>query len=179
MWSKAIVDLMGMEVSRALPGNEAVITRLIEVLVIGAVRDWMLNNRNETAGWISAVRDCTLGHAIAALHENPEKSWTVASLADKAAMSRTAFAEKFKELIGIPPMHYLNHLRMNLAADMLRTTDNSIAQIAREIAYSSEISFSRAFKRFWGKPPGSFRNAPEPPKQFGISLEFNTNNCIN
>ncbi len=167
-WSKALVNLMGMEVSKSLPGSEAVITRLIEVLVIGAIRDWMLNNVDDTAGWIMAIRDNNLGHAIACLHKEPDTNWTVASLAEEATMSRTAFAEKFTSLVGIPPMQYLNHLRMNIAGDMLRGSNSTIAEIAKNAAYGSEISFSRAFKKFWGKPPGSFRKHPIAARQFGM-----------
>lgn len=171
-WSKALVDLMGMEVARGLPGSEAIITRLIEVLVIGAIRDWMLYNVDDTSGWIMALRDNNVGHALASLHEKPGNNWTVATLAEEAVMSRTAFAERFNALIGLPPMHYLLNLRMHIAGDMLRNTNLGIAKISSEIAYGSEISFSRAFKKYWGKPPGAYRKQPI------LSDSFNFRNFI-
>ncbi len=168
-WIEALVSLMGGEVFRDLPGSEAVITRLCEVLVIGTVRNWMLHEVDSSAGWIPALRDQNLGRSIARIHQTPSEKWTVASLAAEAALSRTVFADRFTEMVGIPPMQYLTHLRMNLAGDMLRGGDSAIGRIAGELGYSSEVSFSRAFKRFWGKPPGSFRRRPEDSRSFGIS----------
>jgi len=167
-WIEALVSLMGSEVSQDLPGSEAVITRLCEVLVIGTIRNWMLHGIDSSAAWVPALRDRNLGRALARVHQTPSETWTVASLAAEAALSRTVFADRFTEMVGIPPMQYLTHLRMNLAGDMLRGGDHAIGEIAGEIGYSSEVSFSRAFRRFWGKPPGSFRRRPEDGLPFGI-----------
>lgn len=167
-WVEALVELMGLEVSAALPGTEPVITRLCELLVIGTIRHWMMHDHERASGWVVALRDRHLGRALAKIHQAPHESWTVASLASAAALSRTVFAERFCETVGIPPMQYLGCLRMNLAGDKLRDSTQSIEQVAEELGYSSEVSFSRAFKRFWGKPPGSFRRAPEVRRSFGL-----------
>ena len=168
-WLDSIINLMESEVSQGLPGNEAVITRLCEVLVVGAIRNWLLHNTDDSVGWIQALKDYNLGRALTKIHQTPSKVWTVALLAAEAALSRTVFSERFTKLVGIPPIQYLSHLRMNLAGDMLRKgSEYSIGEISEEIGYSSEISFSRAFKKFWGKPPGSFRRHPEVARPFGI-----------
>ncbi len=166
-WIEALLSLMGSEISQDLPGSEAVITRLCEVLVIGTIRNWMIN-KMDGYGWVLALRDRNLGSAIASMHQAPSETWTVNRLAAEAAHSRTVFAERFTQMVGIPPMQYLGHLRMNLAADMLRTGNHPLKEIASRLGYGSEVSFSRAFKRFWGKPPGLFRKRPEPNRPFGI-----------
>ena len=150
-----LIALMGEEVSQDLPGSEAVITRLSEVLVITALRDWMMHG--DASGWIFALRDPGIGHTLVRLHQSPETPWTVARLAKEADVSRTVYAERFHKMVGTPPMKYLLNLRMHLAADKIRQNADSLEAISTSVGYDSMPSFSRAFKRHWGQPPGAFR----------------------
>lgn len=165
-WIKSLIHLIDVEISQELLGSEAIITRLCEVLTIGAIRNWLLFNR-DTKGWHVALRNKNIGRAITKMHQEPDKSWTVARLASVAALSRTVFAKEFRDLIGISPIKYATILRMNLAADMLRKEDFSIFEIAEKLSYS-EVSFSRAFKNFWNEPPGAFRKNPKENRSFGL-----------
>lgn len=129
----------------------------------------MLQNTDSSYGWVQAIKDKNIGRALGKIHQTPNESWTVALLSIQAALSRTVFAERFTKLIGIPPMKYVHYFRMNLAGDMLREKDDYLlGEVAEKTGYSSEVSFSRAFKKFWGKPPGLFRRTPERGKPFGI-----------
>ena len=164
-----IIKLMENEVYGVLPGSEVVITRLCELLVIAAIRNWAIVEKNSSFGWIQALKDRNIGKALNKIHEKPSESWSVASLAKEAVLSRTVFAERFAKMLGVTPMQYLLSLRMNLAGDMLRKGgEHIIEEIAFETGYSSEVSFRRAFKRFWGKAPGAFRSSPEAYKSFGV-----------
>jgi len=96
---------------------------------------------------------------IAGMHRDPAQAWTLESLAGLAAMSRTAFAERFNQLVGLPPMRYLAQWRMQTAARLLRQGDDPLARIAMRVGYESEAAFSRAFKREFGQAPGALRRS--------------------
>lgn len=148
------VRLIAAEAEEMRPGGEAVLTRLADVLVIQAIRAWL-----ETAprtGWIGALADPQIGRALAQLHRDPAKDWTVASLAAEAAMSRSAFAARFTEIVGESAMAYVTRWRMNLALDRLGE-GATVARIAAELGYRSEAAFSRAFTRVVGEPPSAAR----------------------
>jgi len=107
----------------------------------------MLQNTDSSYGWVQAIKDKNIGRALGKIHQTPNESWTVALLSIQAALSRTVFAERFTKLIGIPPMKYVHYFRMNLAGDMLREKDDYLlGEVAEKTGYSSEVSFSRAFK---------------------------------
>jgi len=110
-------------------------------------------------GWLAGVRDAQVGKALALLHADPRKDWTVEDLARSAALSRSALAERFTLLVGEPPMQYLMRWRLALAAGALRTSDRAIAQIAEDFGYESESAFNRAFKREFELPPAAWRRA--------------------
>lgn len=147
--------LMAEEVAQPRPGGEAVTTRLADILVIQAIRSW-LDSQDDADGWLGALRDPLVGAAVAAVHRDPARPWSVASLAREAAMSRSAFAARFSEVVGIPAMRYVQAWRMHVAADRLAGGD-SLAQVARATGYESEAAFSRAFKRTTGATPSSVR----------------------
>lgn len=153
----ALIKLMGSEVNADMPGSEIIINRLNEILVITALRNWMLNGIEKSSSWIYALRDQFLGHSLIRIHTSPELNWSVASLAKEAKMSRSVYAERFHKLVGMPPMHYVMRIRMNLAADKLRQSNETVEHIAMDVGYDSVVSFSRAFKRYWGEPPGKFK----------------------
>jgi AraC-like DNA-binding protein len=155
----ATLDQLADEVQRRDVGNEAVISRLCDILVIQAVRHWMTSDAATQSSWLRAMSDPRLGAALAALHEAPAAPWTVASLAPRASMSRSAFAAAFSDVIGQPVMGYLTDLRMQLAVDLLHHGGHTVAEVATAVGYESDASFSRVFKRRIGTSPSVARRA--------------------
>jgi len=126
-------------------------------MFVEAMRRHMATLPPEGKGWLAGVRDAHVGRALALLHAEPAKPWTVDSLAREAALSRSALAERFSELVGESPMHYLTRWRLALAARTLRSGSDSVARIAGSSGYESEAAFNRAFKREFGVPPAAWR----------------------
>jgi AraC-like DNA-binding protein len=163
-WIQSTLRLMASEAAELRPGGEAVITRLGDILVIQAIRAWLESNPAGQRGWLRALRDPQIGRAIAQIHRDPARSWTVASLARELPMSRSAFAARFTELVGEPVMTYVTRWRMEVAVAALREEGATVGQLADRLGYRSEAAFSRAFKRTVGVAPGSIRrSAPELP----------------
>ena len=156
-WMSATLQLLAEETSSRRPGSEAVISRLCDIVVIQAIRTWIEQNPAAQTGWLGALHDEQIGRAIARIHTDPGRVWTVASLAAEAAMSRSAFAARFSELVGESAMRYVTRWRMHVALDRLRDSDDSIPVIAAAVGYDSEAAFSRAFKRMMGASPGTMR----------------------
>jgi AraC-like DNA-binding protein len=156
-WIQSTLRFMAAEARQIRPGGEAVITRLADILVIQAIRSWIAQDPAAQTGWLGALRDKQIGRAIALIHRDPARDWTLASLAAEVAMSRSAFAARFTELVGEPAMHYLARWRMHVALTWLKEEDASIAELAGRLGYQSEAAFSRAFKRFIGVSPGTAR----------------------
>lgn len=156
-WMAALLDLMADESAATRPGGEAVVTRLSDILVIQAIRHWIDTDPAATTGWLGALGDPWIGHSIAMVHREPERAWTVAELAAQVAMSRSSFAARFTELVGDTPMQYVTRWRMHLAVDLLSEDGLTVAAVAERLGYTSEASFSRAFKRISGRAPGSVR----------------------
>ena len=134
--------------------------RLAESLFAEVLRIY-LHERHETGltGWLAALRDPVVGQALALLHADPARDWTVAELAHAVAVSRTVLVDGFVRLVGQPPIRYLTHWRLNLASGLLRTTDAGVVEIAARVGYTSEEAFSRAFKRAFGQAPAHWRAA--------------------
>jgi AraC-like DNA-binding protein len=143
------------------PGSEALLERLSETMFVDAVRRYIDTLPDQSGGWLGGLRDRYVGRALALLHAEPSRDWTIEALAGAVALSRSALYERFVQLIGQPPMHYLTHWRMQLAAKLLRESRAPVASIALEVGYDSEAAFSRAFKRVAGKPPAAWRRACE------------------
>ena len=156
-WLSPMLSMMAAETKRPKPGGEAVITRLCDILVIQAIRSWIDNDPGATTGWLGALRDPAIGQAIALIHRQPERDWTVANLAAAVAMSRSGFSARFSELVGQSVMQYVTQWRMSLATDFLVEEGLSVATVAAKLGYQSEAAFSRAFKRVTGSPPGAAR----------------------
>lgn len=156
-WFPGLLALMGAETRTPKPGGEAVVTRLCDILVIQAIRSWIDTAPEAQYGWIGALRDPVIGRAIAMIHKDPARQWTVEVLSHEVAMSRSGFSSRFTDLVGESPKHYVTRWRMQVAEERLRTTDTSILEIARTLGYGSEAAFSRAFKRVVGTPPSKVR----------------------
>lgn len=157
-WMRSTIELMANEVSRPRPGGEAVISRLCDIVVIQAIRSWIETDPAARTGWLGALRDEQIGAAIARVHAEPGRDWSVASLADEVAMSRSAFAARFTELVGEPAMRYVTNWRMHVALGLLRDEGLTVTEAGRRVGYDSEAAFSRAFKRIMGRPPRSARS---------------------
>ncbi len=160
-WMQATLQLMAAEAKELRPGGEAVITRLADILVIQAIRSWIDTDPAAQTGWLGALQDRQIGRAIALIHRDPARAWTVASLADQLAMSRSAFAARFTELVDEPAMRYVTRWRMHVAHNSLEQDGATVAELARRLGYRSEAAFARAFKRVVGVPPGAVKRAPE------------------
>ena len=158
-WIQSTLRLMATEAKELRAGGETVITRLADILVIQAIRSWIAKDPAAQTGWLGALQDPQIGRAIAAVHREPARPWTVATLADEVAMSRSAFAARFTELVGEPAMHYVARWRMHVALIWLKEEDTPLSEMASRLGYESEAAFSRAFKRFLGFPPGAVRRA--------------------
>lgn len=158
-WIHGTLRLMAAEASQLLPGGETVITRLADVLVVQAIRSWIARDPAARTGWLGALHDRQIGRALALIHRDPARAWTVASLAAAVAMSRSALAARFTELVGEPVMHYVARWRMHLALTRLEEGDSPLGDLASRLGYRSEAAFSRAFKRFIGVSPGAVRQS--------------------
>lgn len=156
-WMPDMLRFMADELRALRPGGETIVTRLADILVIQAIRAWIERDPAAQGGWLGALRDKQIGRAIALIHREPSRDWTLASLAEAVAMSRSAFAARFAAQVGTPAMQYLAQWRMNCALTELRETDVSVAALAERMGYQSEAAFSRAFKRYIGLSPGAAR----------------------
>ena len=155
---QSTLGLLAVEAREMRPGGEAVITRLADILVIQAIRSWIETDPAAQKGWLGALQDPQIGQAIALVHGDPARDWTVASLADELAMSRSAFSARFTELVDEPAMQYVTRWRMHVARDELQQ-GSGVAQVAGRLGYGSEAAFARAFKRVTGESPGAVRRA--------------------
>jgi AraC-like DNA-binding protein len=167
---EATLALLAAEARELQPGGEAVITRLADVLVIEAIRAWLETAPAARTGWLGALRDPQIGRTIALIHREPARPWTVARLAAEAAMSRSAYAARFAELSGEPPMHYVARWRMHAALSRLQSEPVTVAQLADELGYRSEAAFARAFKRVIGTSPGAIKRAASQREREQLAL---------
>lgn len=156
-WMHSALRLMAAEARELLPGGETVITRLSDILVVQAIRAWIAQDPAAQHGWLGALQDKQIGRALALIHRDPARPWTVASLASAVAMSRSSLAARFTEIVGEPVMRYVTQWRMHLAVTQLREDDASLGSLASRFGYQSEAAFARAFKRALGASPGSYR----------------------
>jgi AraC-like DNA-binding protein len=165
-WLESTLQFLSAEAASAGPGAETIRNRLADILFVQAVRAHIAAAGAGSAGWLRALGDVQIGRALRLIHERPANPWTVESLAEGAAMSRSAFADRFRELVGVPPHSYVTRWRMHKASVLLRRGDKTIADVARAVGYENESSFGKVFKRFTGNAPGEFRM-----KSNGVVLE--------
>ena len=156
-WLAQFVHHAVVEAREARAGGACMLSKLSELMFVEVVRRHLESLPEGRTGWLSGLRDPQIGRALASLHERPSHAWTLESLAHAAAMSRSAFADRFGDLVGAPPMRYLAQWRMQLASTLLARGDRTLPEIAREVGYQSEAAFSRAFKKLVGASPGNWR----------------------
>jgi AraC-like DNA-binding protein len=138
-------------------GGAGVLNRISELIFVDAVRRYLEGLPADHTNWLAGLRDPFVGRALASLHADPARAWTLQSLARHAGLSRSALAERFAHFAGQPPMQYLTEWRMQLATNHLRSSTDSIVAVANRVGYQSEAAFSRAFKKAVGVPPSQWR----------------------
>lgn len=150
------IERMTQELREPQPGGDLIAQQLATMVLVQALRMRLSEKSADSVGWLFALADRRMRAAINAMHEAPGAKWTLQMLAGQAAMSRTTFALRFKELVGLSPMDYLTRWRMRLAADRLAHSDESVARIGHALGYDSEKSFSAAFKRVMSCSPRQY-----------------------
>jgi len=153
----ALVQLVDGEAGGQRPGRDLVLSRLVDVLLIEALR--ATAGEDAPPGLLRGLADARVARALRHLHDAPARAWTVTQLATKAALSRSAFHERFTRAVGLPPMEYLLAWRMALAKNLLRSQALGIAEVAERVGYGSASTFSTAFSRHVGQPPGRYAAA--------------------
>ncbi|SFN25099.1 AraC-type DNA-binding protein [Pseudonocardia ammonioxydans] len=157
----AVRDLLAAEVAVDAPGQQVVLDRLLDWLLVCCLRAWFDRPGGAPPAWYTAHHDPVVGHALRLLHAEPAAPWTVAELACRAGVSRATLAKRFTDLVGEPPLTYLTRWRMTLAADLLtERAQATVAEVARTVGYSDAFGFSAAFKRVRGVAPSEFRRSP-------------------
>ena len=157
-WLQSTLRFIAREARELRPGGETVITHLADILIIQAIRTWIDSAPEADQGWLAALRDNHIGKALASIHREPEKNWTVDSLAKEVGLSRSGFSARFTHLVGESAKRYLTQWRMQLARAQLQETSDTLAIVADRYGYQSEAAFCRAFKREFGVPPGRIRH---------------------
>ena len=154
-WMRAAFAVIGAESRQPRPGSDVVTARLADILVVQVVRSWLESGAPDR-GWVAGLRDPLLGRALASFHAEPGAPWTLASLAAEAGMSRSAFAARFRDRLGEPPMTYVTAWRMDVAARLAREEQLPLARVAERVGYQSEAAFNRAFRRAHRVTPGVY-----------------------
>jgi AraC-like DNA-binding protein len=158
-WDNPLVPYLADEIAKDQPGQEAVLDRLLDLLLIAVLRAWLARPDAEAPGWYRAHGDPIVGPALQLIHHQPAHPWTVASLAAETGVSRAALARRFHDLVGEPPMTFLTSWRLTLAADLLREPDATVGSVARQVGYGSSFALSTAFKRVRGVTPQQHRRS--------------------
>jgi transcriptional regulator GlxA family with amidase domain len=158
-WIRSTFQYAAEEVSIGRPGSETVLAKLSELLFVETVRRYAEALPEGKTGWFAGLREPHVARALALLHRDIKRCWSVDELGQEVGLSRSALADRFVRLIGMPPMHYLASWRMQVATQKLRNTNASLAQVAENVGYDSEAAFSRAFKRAFGTAPATWRRS--------------------
>ncbi|MGP3774951.1 cupin domain-containing protein [Streptomyces sp. SDT5-1] len=157
VWRCPLTPLLAEEIGREGPGQDVVLDRLLDLLLITSLRAWFSRPEADAPAWYRALGDPVVGRALRLIQDAPAHPWTVLELAERAGVSRAALARRFTELVGEPPMTYLTGWRLALAADLLREGEATVAAIARRVGYGSAFALSTAFKREYGVSPQEYR----------------------
>jgi AraC-like DNA-binding protein len=165
MWRRArgsgwVTDLIRVALAEggsSRAGREAVLAKLSELMFVEAIRRYLESMPADARGWLSGLRDAHIGEALRLIHAHPAENWTVDRLSRKVGLSRTIFADRFTDYVEVSPMQYLARWRLQLASRLLEQSGTSVARAAAEVGYESEPAFNRAFKKFVGVTPGTWR----------------------
>jgi AraC-like DNA-binding protein len=162
-WLKNSIQFSVGEGNGSNPGSGLVLAKLSELLFVETLRRYINSLPPDQIGWLAGARDPIIGQALALLHKEPADPWTVSNLARRIGLSRTRLAERFRHFLGESPMAYLAQWRLKLGAEILQSSEDSVAQVAAAVGYGSEAAFNRAFKREFDCPPAQFRRKRKTP----------------
>jgi AraC-like DNA-binding protein len=157
-WESPLIPLLANEIVKEEPGQQVMLDRLLDLLLVAALRAWFGRPEGQPPAWYEANGDPVVGPALRLMQNDPAHPWTVGSLAATVGVSRASLARRFHELVGEPPMAFLTNWRMALAADLLRAPASTVGGVARQVGYSSPFTFSTAFKRVYGLAPRNYRD---------------------
>lgn len=156
-WEGNLIEILHDEIGREAPGQESVLDRLLDLLLVAALRAWFASAGQAAPGWFRAQADPVVGRALALLHDEPARAWTVGTLAHEVGISRAALARRFHDQVGEPPMAYLTSWRLALAADLLHEPGATVGSVADAVGYGTPFALSTAFKRVRGISPAAHR----------------------
>jgi AraC-like DNA-binding protein len=156
-WLEPTLRMLAYEARHPRPGSETLVARLIDIILVQAVRVWVEEQPHDRGGWLGALRDPQIGAALGLIHREPQRNWSVSALAHEVAMSRSIFAAKFSSLVGEPPLTHLTRWRLWQASRLLAEGTLSVGETALRVGYESEAAFSKAFKRHFGQSPLAYR----------------------
>ncbi|HLH97857.1 MAG TPA: AraC family transcriptional regulator [Xanthobacteraceae bacterium] len=162
-WLGQFIRLARRESTHKRAGGESVLAKVSELMFIEVVRRHLSDMPAEQAGWLAGLRDPFIGKALSLLHARPQHDWTIEQLGRDVGISRSVLAERFADLVGVPPMQYLAKWRMQIASGLLDGGNTNMATIANKVGYASEAAFSRAFKKIVGVSPSEWRRHPKSP----------------
>jgi AraC-like DNA-binding protein len=168
-WLAPLFTLIDSEASTNEPGSRAVLAKIADVLLTQALRAWLVGAERAGLLMTAPLRDSAIATALQAIRERPAACWSLDRLARQAGLSRTAFATRFRTLVGEPPMRYVTKARLSLAAGYLATSRIPIQEIAVLAGYNDEASLSKAFRREFGRPPGEYRAASRRPPPITVA----------
>jgi AraC-like DNA-binding protein len=156
-WLAQTVRLLAHEATRGQPGGATIVSRVCDALFVYVIRSVLAKLPAHEASWLHALVTPKIGDALRLVHTDPARDWSVAELAQRVGMSRSAFAQQFAQVVGETPVQYLITWRVQKAASMLRGSDAAIAEVAARVGYQSDVAFAKAFKRAMGVAPGAYR----------------------
>jgi AraC-like DNA-binding protein len=159
VWLESSVRHLVAESASSKPGTATLLAKMAEAMFVETLRRYVAAIPEEQAGWLAGARDPVVGGALALLHREPQRAWTISELAADVGASRSVLGERFARFLGESPLAYLARWRLQLAARRLETTEKGVLEIAMEVGYQSEPAFNRAFKRQFGAPPARYRKA--------------------
>lgn len=167
---RALVGFAVAESNRARPGSRSVLLRIAELVFVEVLRSYLTSASAEGANWLRGLRDPIVGRALARLHAEPARTWTLSELAREVGASRSVLAERFTSFVGHPPMLYLTHWRMQLAAGRLAAGAATVSAVSSAVGYESEAAFCRAFKKVTGVTPASWRSRRRADTRAGVPV---------
>jgi AraC-like DNA-binding protein len=156
-WVSSMFHHAAEQIAAGRPGSEVLMSRLSELLFVEAIQRYVDTLPDKQVGWLMGLKDAYVSRALALMHARVAESWTVEALGKEVGLSRSALADRFGEVLGLPPMQYLANWRIHVAAHELADSNKSIGQVAQDVGYESEASFTRAFKRVMETPPATWR----------------------
>lgn len=169
LWLALGIQFLEQEIMAVRPAQQAILNRVGDILLMECLRDYVESVPQGSGNWLAALKDKALSMALAHIHQRPQHNWTVPELAQRACLSRSAFADRFAQALGEPPLTYVTRHRMRLAARQLRNSPLTVARISEQVGYQSEAAFSQAFKREYGLAPSVWRQQHQSARPLSLA----------